>query len=135
MSDRVLIWHYEGTIRGDGSNIGPTYYLESDYEAVAVRIHAETAPNVEDAKFDIQDQDGVSIFANQTPTATSPLGRVTYTTSTTSAMLPQGENYEEDAEDFKEGINIEEGTWLHCVPVTGGNGKNFTVALELERVG
>src|SRR3989304_507970 len=101
MADRVLIWHHDGTIRGDETRIGPTYYMEADYEVLKVRIHAETAPSIDDAEFDIK-ADGVSIFANRTPTPEDAVGRVASTTLTTTAVLSKGDNYEEDAEDFSE---------------------------------
>lgn len=131
MADRILIWHTEG--KGDEPRIGPAYYLETDYEPLKVRIHAEVAPSDEDAEFDIR-ADGVSIFANQTPTPNAPAGRQTYITSNTGAVLAKGDTTEVDAEDFKEGLTLEEGSWLTCVPIRGGKGKNFTISLELDSI-
>ena len=133
MADRVLVWHHEGKIRGDESRIGPTYCLDADYEPVGVRIHAETAPNLEDAEFDIK-VDDVSILTNRTPDRSVPVGRVGEITYTTTVLLPRGQNYEESAEDFRKEVLLAKDSWVSCVPTNGGNGKNFTISLELDKV-
>jgi len=43
MADRILTWHRH-KIDGDETRIGPTYYMDAEYEPLAVRIYAETAP-------------------------------------------------------------------------------------------
>ncbi len=91
MADRTLTWYHQGGVRGDESRTGETYYLDVDYEPVAVRIHAETAPDLGDAQFDIR-ADGVSIFANQTPEPVSTVGRIVVTVSTAYASIPKGDN-------------------------------------------
>jgi len=132
MADRILTWHSDEA-KGANARIGATFYIESDYMPTAVRIHAEKAPVNGDAQIDIQDEDGVSIFANRTPTPVDYSGRESILTSTTSAVLVKGENYEEDAEDFKQNdLMLEEGSWVSCYLLDDAGGKNFTVSLELE---
>ncbi len=62
MADRVLTWHIP-EIKGTGRQ-GPTFYVEDDYEEIAVRVHAETAPVDGELQIDILDDD-VSIFNNK----------------------------------------------------------------------
>jgi hypothetical protein len=63
MADRILTWYF-------GDTAQPSYYMEKDYVPVNVRLHAVTAPAVDELEVDITD-DGVSIFANQSRTVTS----------------------------------------------------------------
>ena len=129
--NRLLVFHYHETA-GNEVLMAPAYYIDADYEKVAVRIHANTAPTRE-AKIDILD-DGVSIFADQGQQSVHlTTGVISTLGSGTSATLAAGENSEESAEDFAEG-NIEEGSWLTCKLVNAGGGKNFTVQLELHQV-
>ena len=133
MADRILTWHSADT-KSDNARIGATYYMESDYTPIAVRIHAEKPPVNGDALVDIRDEDGVSIFANRTPTPVDYSGRESILINTTSALLIKGESYEESAEDFKQNdLILEKGSWLSCFLVSDAGGKNFTVSLELEK--
>lgn len=128
MGNRVLTWHYEGTV-GNETRIGPTYYMERNYTPVAVRIHAVTAPT-SDAQIDIYD-DGTSIFNDRTPLIINlTTGKNETGASATAAVLDKGQNADEYAEDFRTSL-IEEGSWLHCNLKEAGGGKNFTVHLEL----
>lgn len=126
---RILTFHYHDTTVGEKRML-PTYYIEADYTPVAVRIYAETAPSTGDAKIDIYD-DGVSIFNNRTPRDYHP---TTYKEETgvavTAAVLGNGLNSEEYAEDFAT-ITIDNGSWVHCNLVDAAAGKNFTVQFEL----
>jgi hypothetical protein len=129
--NRILTWH-DPEKQGDG-RFGPAYYMDIEYEPVAVRIHAETAPYLADAEFQILD-DGVSIFSNRASNLLNKTtGVLTVGTPSTTAVLMKGESSEPDAEDFNN-ITIEVGSWLTCELVNNGGGKNFTVQLELEQV-
>ena len=129
--NRILTFHYHD-IAGNAARMLPAYYMDADYEPVAVRIHAESAPLV-DAKFDIF-CDGVSIFTNKAATIIDKTSGVrTVNTPDTTVVLTAGENSEELAERFTE-TPIEKGTWLYCNMVDAGGGKNFTVQLELRQV-
>lgn len=129
--NRILTFHSKDSV-GNDSRLGPTYYIEADYEPVAVRIYAETAP-LRDAKFDVFD-DGVSIFNNRTPkdfelnTGKNITGAVV-----TATVLSENQNSEEYAEDFTN-TPIEEGSWVYCDLVDSGGGKNFTVHLEMKEI-
>ena len=121
---------YGKEIVGGEIRLGPTYYMEAEYQPVAVRLYAGTAPKTT-AKINILD-DGVSIFDNRTPTqqnATS--GRDITEAAVTAAFLEAGQNAEEYAEDFTTAI-ISPGSWVYCVMEDTGDGVNFTVHLELE---
>ena len=129
--NRLLIFHYHGSV-GSEVLMAPAYYIEAEYEKVAARIYAGTAPRQE-AEIDILD-DGVSIFADQGNQTVHPTtGVISILGAGTSATLAAGENSEEAAEDFAEG-NIEQGSWITCKLVDAGGGKNFTVQLELSQV-
>ena len=128
--NRILTWHHKEAI-GNETRIGPTYYVNADYEKVAVRIYAETAPT-RDVKVNIFD-DGVSIFADNASRTYSSATGYSSNTPATEAVLAGGENSEVDAEDFNNTI-LEEGSWVYCHIVDGGGGKNFTVQLELHQV-
>jgi len=128
--NRILTWHRQEAV-GNETRIGPTYYIDADYEPVAVRIYAETAGN-RDVKIDIFD-DGISIFANSSSRTYTSLTEYSLGTPVTSAVLGAGENGEPDAEDFS-GEPIEGGSWVHCNLVDAGGGKNITVQFELHQV-
>ena len=133
MSKRVLTWN---ALKSDGNlySIGATYYIEADYEPVAVRIYAEVAPDVEDAEFNIYD-DGTTIFGDRSSSTYYPMGGIEIqATPVTTILLMKGENNEVIAEDFKAGLLIEEGSWISCNLIKDGGGKNFTVHLELSKV-
>lgn len=127
--NRVLTFHSHG----NETRMSPSaYYIETEYEKVAVRIYAEVAP-IRDAKIDILD-DGVSIFSNRTSKAYNITSGADITgATTTEAVLPEGQTSDEVAEDFNETL-IEEGSWVYCNLVDAGGGRNFTVQLELHQV-
>ncbi len=130
--NRILRFHCHET-SGNTVRLAPSaYYMDADYDKVAVRLYAEKAP-LRDAKFNIYD-DGVSIFSNQTfkkynySSGVDETGADKYEVS-----LPKGQNSEEIAETFNS-TQIEEGSWVWCNMVDAGDGKNFTVQLELHQV-
>lgn len=129
--NRILTFHYEG-VKASGDRIGSAYYLEGDYIPVAVRIHAETAPDIEDAEFEIL-KDGVSIMNNRNSIRyNSTTGLVTANTTSTTAVLAKGESTEIDADDFKDGEIGD--CWMTCKLSKDGGGRNFTIQLELEEI-
>ena len=130
MASRVLTWH---TLEAFGNqfSIGPTFYMEADYTPIAVRIKAENSPVTEDAKFDIFD-DGVSIFSDHGATLRNRTsGVVIEKFVDTTIGLAVGDTEEVDAESFSQDLVIEQGSWISCNCIADGNGKNFTVHLEL----
>lgn len=132
MADRILVFHSDA-VRRPGDSIGPTYYMEADCAPLAVRIHAEKAPTVGDASFDIT-QDGVSIFANQTPERVYPERRLSYVAETKKVELPKGQTNEELADDFVSDLAFTAGGWVQCVLKNAAGGENFTIQLELENL-
>ncbi len=126
---RILAWSYEG-VKGKGDRIGAACYAESDYSPIAVRIHAEQAPDYDDAEFEIL-KDGVSIMKNRVNTSYNAYGVVIPNPATTTVVLAKGETSEENAEDFASDL-IESGTWLTCKLDKDGGGRNFTIQLVLE---
>lgn len=127
--NRVLSW---STFKSGGNHysIGPTYYMEADYEPVAVRIYAEIAPSDGDAEFNIYD-DGVSIFSNKASDTMYPMGGVQTTASAETNIFLGEENSQVDAENFQESLIIEEGSWVSCNCIQDGAGRNLSVHLEL----
>ena len=134
MADRTLIFHFED-VRGEGNRIGPTYFIEADYEPLKVRMYAERAPTDGDVEVDIL-VDGTTIFNNRKTVYQKSYGDSTtfHQIASTTAVLPKGEHYEEDAEDFKANALIAEGSWVHCVLKALNGAKNITVQMELERI-
>ena len=113
--NRILVFHYHEWA-GSLTRMAPSaYYIEADYEKVAVRIYAEDAP-IRDAKIDIFD-DGASIFNTHS--------------AGTYVTLAAEQNGEEAAESFNDNL-IEEGSWLYCELKDAGGGSNITVQLELK---
>ena len=129
--NRIFIFHLHET-SGNQVVMLPSYFVDAEYEPVAVRIHAVTAP-VREAKIDILD-DGVSIFNDQGSTSVHrTTGVISIIGSGTAATLAAGENYEDSAEDFLDST-IEVGSIITCNLVDSGSGKHFTVQLELHQV-
>ena len=130
--NRIYTFHIHET-SGNEIRMAPSaYYMDAEYDKVAVRIYAEKAPT-RDAKINIFD-DGVSIFSNRTNRAWNRTTGVEITGADAyEAILPANQNSEEIAEDFNEDV-IEEGSWVWCNLVDAGEGKNFTVQLELHQV-
>ncbi|KKN15675.1 hypothetical protein LCGC14_0983620 [marine sediment metagenome] len=123
MADRFLTWH-QAKVLGSETRIGPVFYMDADYEPVAVRIYAVGAPRLGDTLVDIFD-DGVSIFADRGTAAGD---------TRTVAALANGENFEEIAEDFSV-EDIAKGSLVHCEIVDAGDCRDLSVHLELQRVG
>ena len=133
MADRVLTFHRES---GAGAGrMGPAYFIEADYTPTTVRIHSEETPTVGAAEFDIFD-DGVSIFDNRASIIKALPSRRGPTTSqgtSTTVVLSEGDSVEEMAEDFNDNV-IERGSWVTCELFKSGNGRNYTVLLELRKL-
>ncbi len=125
---RVLTWFIKA--EGKTERLNPAYYIESDYDVVAVRLHAVNAVD-SDVEFDILD-DGVSIFNDRASTRIDNYGRLSTDASATTAVLAKGDTTEEDAEDFN-GNPIEKGSWVHCELKSPASG-TFSVHLELEEL-
>ncbi len=130
--NRILVFHHHESA-GNAIRMAPSaYFMDSEYEKVAVRIYAERAPD-RDAKFDIL-ADGVSIFNNRANKAIHPTSGVDITgDAATEAILTAGQNSEELAGDFN-ASTIEKGSWVSCNLVDAGGGSNFTVQLELQHL-
>ncbi len=130
--DRILIFHYHDT-SGKTVRMSPSaYYVDAEYEKVAVRIYAEGAPSTE-AEIDILD-DGVSIFNERgSAVAHRTTGVISIVGSGTGATLAANQNSEDAAQDFTDDV-IVEGSWVSCNLVKGGGGKNYTVQFELRQV-
>lgn len=127
---RILIFHGKEFV-GSEVRLGATYYMDADYEPIAVRIYAGSAPD-SDAKIDIF-ANGVSIFADNASKTYSPSTGYNTPTPVTTATLAYGHNSEENAEDFNSSY-IDRGSWVYCNLEDTGGGRNFTVQLELEQV-
>ena len=129
--NRIFTFHLHET-SGNQAVMLPSYFVNAEYEPVAVRIHAVTAP-IREAKIDILD-DGVSIFNDQgSQHVNKTTGVISTVGSGTAVTLAAGENYEESAEDFLDST-IEVGSILTCNLVDSGGGRNYTVQLELHQV-
>ena len=115
--NRLLTFHYPDPIGSTVRMHPSTYYVEGDFDKVAVRIYAENAP-LREAKVDIYD-DGVSIFNTHK--------------GGTYVTLAAEQNSEEAAESFNDNL-LEKGSWVYCNLVDTGGGSNFTVQLELSPV-
>lgn len=136
MGTRFLTFGPSKQVVDGKTRLGSTYYIETDYTPVAVRIHAGLVPVSGDAKIDIH-ADGVSIFNNRTLSDLDlDTGVVDTGTAVTTALLGKGLSSEEYAEDFAtdvdgETIIIEKGSWIYCNLENTGGGDNFSVSLEL----
>lgn len=130
--NRVLIFHHHEYTANSVRMAPAAYYLEKDYNKVAVRIYAERVPQ-RDAKIDIFD-DGVSIFKNRAVDGINrTTGVRTSAPAVTEAILSKDNNAAEIAGDFTDDV-IAGDSWVHCNLVDAGGGKNFTVQLELEEL-
>ena len=130
MGKRILTWNALSS-NGNQLTIGATYYMEADYAPIAVRTYVEIPPNAEDAEFDIY-VDGVSIFANRASHTYYERGGVqTYAAAITKQIIDDGEKEQVDAEDFRNELVIEQGSWVTCSLIKDGGGKNFSIHLEL----
>jgi len=129
--NRILTFHTHKGSYATGRMSPSAYYMDAEYEKVAVRIYAEVTPDMQ-AKFDIYD-DGVSIFKDGgEPLVALTSGKITQLTNT-YITLPANATSEDLADTFNDAI-IEKGSWVYCEIVDGGNGKGFTVQLELHQL-
>lgn len=115
MADRVLTWFIDALV-GDGTEVGPVYYMESTYEPVGLHIYARLKPTAGAVEVDVLD-DGVSILAQK-------------------ARLTSGSQADEIAEEWKRPKpEIKEGSWVSLTinPETKG-GKGISVQLDLDRL-
>ena len=124
----MILTFYSKELNGSGQ-YGPAYYMPYGATQVNLRIHAATAPMVDDARFEIYD-DGVSIMENRTPTTLDDIVPPVAGTPDTTVILAKDQTSEGDAEDFIIG-DIAEGSWVTCEVVNNGGGKGFTIQLEL----
>lgn len=109
-ADRILTWFFENIDR-DGTEQGPSYYIDRDYTPIGVRVLARRAPDAAALTFTIKD-DGVTIFA-RTP------------------RMEKGDTQEDDAEEFpKNPPSIKEGS-IVTLDVTPNGAKGISVHLEL----
>lgn len=131
MADRVLTWHLVKQM-GNENQVGPAYYMESDYHPHAVRIHAGAAPQLGDARFDIK-ADGVSIFNSHYDMPFPEAGDSTVHEPDTTIFLPLGEQEEEAAEDFRTDP-IVRGSWVTCHVASSQKASDMSIHLELERL-
>ncbi len=137
MGTRILTFGPSIEVIDGKTRLGATFYIEADYTPVATRIYAGRPTTTADAKIDILDENNVSIFENRAITWSNiTTGVRTVPDAETNAILVEGENGEEYAEDFStdvdgETIIIQKGSWLHCIIEHTGGGDNFSVSLEL----
>lgn len=133
MGKRILTW---STLTSEGNilTVLPRYYMEADYAPIAVRTWVEVPPHNDDAEFDIY-VDDVSIFADRSSNTMYQHGGVqTYATAVTKQVIDDGESEQVDAEDFKNELVIEQGSWVTCRLIKDGGGKNFSIHLELREL-
>ena len=130
--DRILNWAF---VRyPDGGVLLPAYYLETDYEPVAVRVRAESAPAVNDARFDIM-VDGVSIFNDKEEVKDSPdIYYQLHHVPNTSVELAPKETIDLMGEDFKENLIMSEGSWVTCKVTNDSGARNVSIQLELQTI-
>lgn len=133
MADRILVWSVE---RYPGrSELMPAYYLDEDYEPVAIRIYAEEAPRAADATFDIL-CDGASILADKGRNLTDlASGKITDNSGQTTVELCRGETSEVNLDEGDFSMDtLSEGSWITARCYADGAGRFFTLVLELEIV-
>lgn len=128
--NKFLTFHLHGTT-GNEAVMLPAYYIDGDYDKVAVRIYAEKAPT-RDAKFDIY-VDGVSIFESRGVVAADSFDILGTVNDYTYCQLTANNTTEEMAEDFTDDT-LSEGEWITCYCKDAGGGKDFTIQLELSPV-
>lgn len=130
MADRTLVWTIEKS-EGNPTHMMPAYYMEAEYEPVAVRIYAHTAP-VTSATFEIYD-DGVSIMNDSAWNYAAYRANTQAYSEVRTIELPAGANSDEMAEDFSE-TPIEAGSWVTCSLTNDGGARKITVLMDLERI-
>ena len=132
MANKVLVWSVH-RCDGNPTVMLPSHYIESDVAPLAVRIYAVTAPDYDEAKFEIYD-DGVSIMGDRNYSYSTYIANTANPPAASrDIFLGKGENSEEMAEDFNDNT-IEVGSWMTCVLTQDGGGRDFTVVLELENL-
>lgn len=128
MADRILLWHIRS--HDDLSSL-PRFFMDADYEKVALRVYADTAPVTDDLAVDIQ-ADGVSIFNNLPTNTFTTLGH-RITIPTTTPILNKGENEETEIQDLN-GELIPNSSWVTLVLSELQGAKGITIQLELNRI-
>jgi hypothetical protein len=131
-ADRILTWSFNRF--PEGGILLPAYYMETDYEPTEVRIYADSVPTVNSAKFDILNN-GVSIFCDKEEVVDShdSYYQQHHIPNTVIELEPKESN-EMMAEDFRNGIMLEEGTWVTCKVIDDSGARNVTVQLELQKM-
>ena len=130
MADRVITWH----IPDNANAISlPRYYMDADYEKVALRIYAEVAPTQGDFSLDIQ-ADGVSIFNNQpTYTFTTAGQRSEIPTVTPVVNTNENDNADDEGADMN-GELIPQGSWLAVTKVDLKGSRGISINLLLNKI-
>jgi hypothetical protein len=131
MADRILTWSCK-RCDGNPTVMLPAYYLEKDFDPVAVRIRAESAPTASEAVFEIY-ADGVPIMNDYSFSYSDYIIDTQHYSGNYDFTLTKTETTDDMADDFN-GNSLEAGTWVTCVIKEDGSGKNFTVQLELDEV-
>jgi len=132
MANRILTWSFNRF--PEGGVLSPAHYIETDYAPVAVRIHADSMPKVTDAKFNIFN-DGVSIFRDTTEVVNShDINYQMRHVPTTDIELVAGDASDLMAEDFRDGLVFEAGSWVTCKVTSDGGARNVSINLELQPV-
>jgi hypothetical protein len=132
MAKRILTWSFARF--PEGGILLPAYYMDADYEPVEVRIYADSVPKVNAAKFDILN-DGVSIFNDKTEVANSTeLFYQMHHVPDTTVELAATQSSDTMVEDFKNGVMLDEGTWVTCKVTDDSGARNVTIQLELQEM-
>lgn len=131
MADRILTWSMK-TYPGGTAMMLPSYYMESEYDVKAVRIHAGTPSNSGDIVVDIF-ADGVSIMADHDYSYADYIANTATYSGETTIRMYEGDTSDEMAEDFNY-TPIPAGSWVTCVMTSGGTAKDITVILELDKL-
>jgi hypothetical protein len=132
MADRVLTWSFNRF--PEGGILTPAYYMEADYAPLAVRTHALSVPKVNDAEFDIM-VDGVSIFVDrdESEDKTNVNYQIQHVPDTSIPLSPN-DGDDAMADNFRDDLTLEEGSWVTCKVVTDSGARNVTIQFELQAV-
>ena len=132
MADKQLIW---STLRYPENGVMlPAYYLDNEYDPVAVRIYADSPPGGVDVTFDIF-ADGVSLFNDQDADTSDLTANYQHKhIANTKISLDAQDSVELMAENFTEGLVLEAESWITCKMYSDGGAKNITIILELDQV-
>ena len=130
----ILTFHTQSLPGGKngGSVMLPAYYLEEEYSITALHIHADKAPG-RVAKFGVY-QDGVSIVSNKTIRTWNQLTGVENTGADDKTVELSADTNSEEYIDDLNSETIGGGTWITCTCEDSGDGKDFTVVLDVSPV-